>query len=149
MQLKDVMTRTVTTARPDWTLKEAAVQMRDCDIGPLPVCDGARVVGMVTDRDITIRATAEGRDPAGTRVEDIMTRDVYFCYEDQDVKEAAKLMSDLQVRRLIVLDRSAQLTGIVSLGDLALGAGDDKMSGKILHEVSEPPRGARLDDSPA
>jgi CBS domain-containing protein len=145
MQLRDVMTRHVTTARPDTTVAEAAEKMRALDVGPLPVCEGARVIGMVTDRDITTRAVAAGRDPRVTSVADIMTRDVFFCFEDQDVKEAATLMSDLQVRRLLVLDRDSNLAGIVSLGDLAVESGDDKMTAKILNRVSQPAAGATLD----
>jgi CBS domain-containing protein len=141
MQLKDVMTRHVATARPDNTIAEAAEKMRSLDIGPLPVTEGAKVVGVLTDRDITTRAVAEGRDPRSTRVGDIMTRDVFFCFEDQDVKEAATLMSDLQVRRLLILDRESNLAGIVSLGDLALEAGDDKMTAKVLNRVSQPAHG--------
>ncbi len=138
MQLKDMMTRTVVVTRPDSMLKEAAAKMRMLDVGPLPVCDGSRVVGILTDRDITIRATAEGRDPKTTPVAEVMTKDVYFCYEDQDVKEAAKVMSDLQVRRLIVLDRDSNLAGIVSLGDIVTDTGDEKMAGRVLHKVSQP-----------
>ena len=138
MQLKDVMTRMVEITRPDAMLRDAASKMRLLDIGPLPVCEGARVVGILTDRDITIRATAEGLDPRTTAVADVMTKDVYFCYEDQDVEEAAKLMSDLQVRRLLVFDRDSNLAGIVSLGDIVTDTGDEKMAGRILHKVSEP-----------
>src|SRR5262245_41823587 len=135
------MTRNVATARPDTTVAEAAEKMRAFDVGPLPVCDGASVVGLVTDRDITTRAVAAGKDPSATRVADIMTRDVFFCFEDQDVKEAATLMSDLQVRRLLVLDRESNLAGIVSLGDLALESGDERMTAKVLNRASQPAHG--------
>ena len=138
MQLKDVMTRRVEIARPDNTLEEAALKMRNLDVGPLPVCLGSVVVGILTDRDITVRAIAEGRDPRSTPVAEVMTKDVFYCYEDQDVREAAKLMSDLQVRRLIVLDRDSNLVGIVSLGDLVTDTGDEKLAGRVLNRVSQP-----------
>src|SRR5215210_8754906 len=103
MQLKDVMTRDVEMVRPDSTLVEAARKMKDLDIGPIPVCDDNEILGMVTDRDIATRAVAEGRDPAHTLVRDVMTPDVLYCFEDQDVNEAARLMQQRQVRRLLVL----------------------------------------------
>ena len=109
MQLKDVMTRGVEVARPDETLMEAAQKMRALDVGPLPVADGIEIVGMLTDRDITVRATAEGLDPKSATVEEVMTPEVVFCYEDDDVKDAAKLMAENQLRRLIVLNRGSSV----------------------------------------
>lgn len=138
MQVRDVMTRMIAVARPETTLKEAAEKMRALDIGALPVCEGAKVEGVVTDRDIVIRAVAEGRDPSTVPVRDVMTREAFFVYDDQEVKDAGKLMSDLQVRRLIVLDRDGGIAGILSLGDLAIDTGDDKMAGKVLNKVSQP-----------
>ena len=88
------------------------------DIGPLPVCDGPRLVGMLTDRDITVRAVAAGRDPLTTLVRDVMTPDVVYGFEDEDVQGAAHLMAQYQIRRLPVLNRSKQLVGMVALGDL-------------------------------
>src|SRR5918997_595868 len=99
MQLKDVMTRDVEVIHPDATLQEAARMMKALDVGPLPVCDGERVVGMLTDRDITVRATAEGRDPTTTKVREAMTQSVISVLEDQDVEEAARLMQEHQLRR--------------------------------------------------
>jgi CBS domain-containing protein len=138
MQLKEVMTRNVEVIHPDDTLAAAAEKMKTLDVGPLPVCDGDRLVGMLTDRDITVRATAAGRDPTMTHVRDAMTPDVVYCFEDQDVKEAAQLMEQRQIRRLLVLNREKRLVGIVSLGDLAVESGDRKLSGEVLKEVSEP-----------
>lgn len=138
MKLKDVMTRNVEVISPDATIREAASKMKSLDVGPLPVCDGRRVLGMITDRDLTVRATAEGRDPNTTRVREVMTSEVLTCTEDDDVKDAAKLMQKEQVRRLLVLDRDKQLAGIVSIGDLAVEAGNDKLIGQTLEQISEP-----------
>src|SRR5688500_12159648 len=133
MQVSEVMTRSAECIRPDATLSEAAKLMRDLDVGPLPVCgDNERLVGMITDRDIVIRAMAEGHDPNQTRVESTMTPGVIYCFDDQDVSEAAELMMDRQIRRLVVLNRDKRLVGIVSLGDLAVETGDDLLVGNAL-----------------
>src|SRR2546427_3219880 len=106
MQVSKVMTRDAECVRPDTTVQEAARKMRELDVGPLPVCgDNDRLVGMLTDRDITIRAVAEGQDPKTARVQDIMTPNIIYVFEDQDVTEAARLMEENQIRRLIVLNR--------------------------------------------
>jgi CBS domain-containing protein len=143
MKVSEVMTRAVDVISPDSTLDEAAERMRRLDIGPLPVCDGDRLVGMITDRDITVRGTAESRDPVTTRVSEIMTPEVVFTYDDEDVKEAAKLMQDHQLRRLVVLSREKKLVGIVSLGDLAVETKDDKLKGQVLEEISQPSESER------
>jgi CBS domain-containing protein len=138
MRVKEVMTPEVEFVDADSTLQEAATKMKSRDIGPLPVCSKGWVVGMVTDRDITVRATAEGEDPKVIRVRDIMTPEVVACFEDQLVTEAAQLMQERQVRRLVILNRDKQLVGIVSLGDLAVQTGDDQLAGQTLGQVSEP-----------
>ena len=140
MQVSQILTRNVETIRPDTTVKEAAQRMRSMDVGSLPVCDGRRLLGMVTDRDITIRITAEGRDAASTAVQEAMTPDVAFVFEDQDVQEAAKLMRERQIRRLPVVNRDKQLVGILALGDIAT-TGDDRLSGDALEQISEPSHG--------
>lgn len=144
MQLREVMTPHVEVIHPDATLREAAQKMKQLDVGPIPVCDGDRIQGMLTDRDITIRATAEGRDPNNTRVREVMTPDVVYCFEDQDVQQAADLMEERQIRRLIVLNREKKLVGIVSLGDLATQTGDAELDSEELTEtlssVSTPSR---------
>jgi CBS domain-containing protein len=140
VHVKDVMTRDVEVAHPADTIQEAAAKMDRLDVGPLPVCDGKRVVGLITDRDITVRATAVGQAPTETRVGEVMSRDVVFCYADQDVGEAARLMQTKQLRRLVVLDRNEELVGIVSLGDIAVDGGSDRLSGATLEAVSEPSR---------
>ncbi|HEY3060834.1 MAG TPA: CBS domain-containing protein [Chloroflexota bacterium] len=138
MKLRDVMTRNPEIVRPDATLEEAARKMDQLDIGPLPVCEGDRLVGLVTDRDITVRATAAGKDPRSTVIREAMTQDIVYCYEDQDVKDAARMMEDKQIRRLPVLSREQRLVGIVSLGDLATDTGDKRMTGRVLEQVSQP-----------
>src|SRR5262245_11474467 len=143
MRVREVMTRQVECIGPDANLQEAAARMKSLNIGPLPVCDHDRLVGMLTDRDITVRATAEGEDPTTIRVRDIMTPEVIFCLEDQLVSEAARLMEEKQVRRLLVLNHDRRLVGIVSLGDLAVQTGDEQLTGNTLEAVSEPVRPAR------
>ena len=138
MQVKDVMTRGAEVVRPDATLQEAANKMKSLDIGPLPVCDGDKVIGMLTDRDITVRATAEGLDPKQTRVREIMSKELTTCLEDQDVKEAAELMQSKQIRRVPILNKDKRLVGMLSLGDLAQRTQDSKLAGKTLEEVSTP-----------
>ena len=120
-QVREVMTRTVETIEPDTTLQEAARRMEAKDVGPMPVVEGGRVVGMLTDRDVITRAVGAGRDPQSTKVRDIMTSDVVSCSEDTDVKEAARLMQENQLKRLVVLSANQQLAGIVSLADLPVG----------------------------
>src|SRR5205085_6398609 len=106
--------------------------------GPLPVCEGDRLVGMITDRDIAVRAVAEGYDPWTTKVRDIMTPDLIWCFEDDDVATVSRLMEDKQVRRVLVLDRSRRLVGIVALADLAVDVGDEQIVSETLARVSEP-----------
>jgi CBS domain-containing protein len=144
MLVKDVMTN----GGAEWTfatmpLDKAAEQMKDLNVGSLPVCDSDRLVGMITDRDITVRATSLSLDPATTTVAEVMTPVIYSCYEDQDIEEAAALMRQKQIRRLPVLDRNRRLVGIVSLGDLAVRGRDDALSGNTLEKISEPPESQR------
>jgi CBS domain-containing protein len=138
MQVFEAMTPEVVSVPPETTLVDAAQTMKELDVGPLPVCDGERLLGMVTDRDIIVRAIAEGRDPRATEVRDVMTSEIVCCREDDDVRHAAKLMQDSQLRRLLVVNEEGRLVGIVSLGDIVLQTGDDKLAGKTLEKVSEP-----------
>jgi CBS domain-containing protein len=137
MKLKDVMTENVEVVAPDTSLEQAARKMRDLDVGLLPVCDGERLVGMLSDRDLTIRATAEGRDPKTTPVRESMTPEVLYLFEDQEVSDAEQLMSKRQVRRLTILNRDKRLVGIVSLGDVATKTDKTRAVGKTLEKVSE------------
>lgn len=132
------MTRDVEVIAPDASLKDAAAVMKDLDVGLLPVCDGQTLRGTLTDRDITIRATAEGLDPSTTKVSDVMSPDISYCFEDQDVGEAMSLMEAQQIRRLPILTREKRLVGIVSLGDVAMHSGEKEMVGATLKEVSRP-----------
>ena len=137
MQLSDIMSHDVEVISPDSTIQDAADKMKSLDVGALPVCDGARLLGMLTDRDITIRAVASGC-PASTPVRDAMSPDTIYCFDDEDVRRAAKIMEDKQIRRLPVLDRQKRLVGIVSLGDIATQTNDTKLSGEALNQVSQP-----------
>jgi CBS domain-containing protein len=143
LQLKDIMTRNVEVIQPESSLWEAAQRMAALDVGMLPVCSGDQLVGMLTDRDITVRATAEGRDPKTTRVHEVMTPEVVHVFEDDDVSAAAQIMSEQQIRRLVVLNQSKQLAGIVSLGDLAVHGGDTQQVGQTLEDVSDPSKPLR------
>jgi len=137
------MTRQVRFVVPDMPVKEAAALLKAYDIGSVPVCVDQKVVGVLTDRDITVRATAEGLDPLSTPVEEVMTHEVLSCQETDDVADAALKMQMLQVRRLIVLDEQGDLAGIVSLGDIALQSRDESLVGRTLERVSTPsPRDA-------
>lgn len=138
MLVRDVMSREVQVTQPHSTLREAAELMKVLDVGPLPVCDGDRLVGIVTDRDIAVRGVAEGQDCWEGRVRDVMSTDIATCYEDDDVAVAARLMKDKQVRRLLVLNRDKRLVGIVSLGDLAVSGGDGQTASDTLQGVSRP-----------
>jgi len=138
MSVRDVMTSGCECVRPETTLQEAARKMRDLDVGSMPVCgNDARLAGMLTDRDITIRAVAEGK-AASAKVSEAMTAKVIYCFEDQPVREAAELMQNEQVRRLVVLDADKQLVGIVALADLAIDTGDDTLTGDTVQAISEP-----------
>jgi CBS domain-containing protein len=137
MLVREVMTPGVQVVHPDSTVQEAARLMKNLDVGPLPVCDGQRVVGMVTDRDITVRSTAEGKDPKSQRVRDVMTNDVVYCREDDSLNLAANFMKDRQIRRLMVIGADNRLVGIVSLGDVATEA-NKHVAGDTLEAVSQP-----------
>ena len=138
MELRDIMTRNVEVVNGDASLKEAATKMKKLDVGLIPVCDGDRLKGLLTDRDITIRATANGRDPSKTKVNEVMSTDIAYCLEDQAVDEAVILMEARQIRRLPILNQDKQLVGIVSLADIAVHVGDRDLTGETLEEISEP-----------
>jgi CBS domain-containing protein len=138
MKVNEIITHDPEVIRPETALIEAAQKMKSMDIGILPVCDGDRLVGVITDRDIAVRGVAQGYDPKTARVQEVMTPEVIYCFDDEDVKEAAKKMEEKQVRRLPVLNREKRLVGIVSLGDLAVRTGKEKLAGEVLERVSEP-----------
>jgi len=136
MKVSDVMTREVQTVRPDQPVQEAASFMLNADAGSVPVTEGDRLLGMITDRDIAVRAVAKGYGPE-TPVRDVMTNDVICARDSDDVADAATKMSEAQVRRLPVVDSDERLCGIVSLGDLAREA-DNDCAGEALEGVSQP-----------
>jgi len=142
MKVSELMTPDVEIVQPDDTLHTAAKMMADLDTGALPVGENDKLVGMITDRDITIRAVAEGRDPDKTTVRDAMSEHIRFCFEDEDTREVSRKMSEWAVRRLPVLNRDKRLVGIVSLGDMATG-GADQESKEALEEISDAPPGQR------
>ena len=138
MKVADLMTRDPQIIDPETTLQHAAELMDDLGIGLLPVCESGRLIGVVTDRDITVRGTAAGRRPEETRVADVMTSDLRWCFEDEDVADAERLMRDAQIRRLPVLDQNRKIVGMLSLGDLAAkGARDVR---ETLDVISQPPQ---------
>ena len=137
MMVREVMTKDVRLVDPSTTLKHAAQLMRDGDFGLLPIGDNDRLVGTVTDRDITVRCVAAGKDPGSTTVREAMSEGVVYCFEDQEVDEVAALMGDRQVRRLPVLSREKRMVGIVSLGDLAVDDTADDEAGEALSEISQ------------
>jgi len=138
MQLKDIMTPEVERLPKDAKVQEVAQTMKALDVGMIPVYDGDRLVGMVTDRDIALRVAAEGRDAAHTPAHEVMTPEVIYCFEDQTIEEAVQVMEQQQIRRLIVLNRDKVLVGIVSLGDLATHSQSQQAAGEALSEISQP-----------
>jgi CBS domain-containing protein len=138
MKVREILTGKVEVVAPGASLYDAARKMRELDIGALPVCDGERLVSMLTDRDLAVRAVAEGRDPRTALVRDSMTAEVVWCFEDETASSVELMMAGKQIRRLPVLDREQRLVGIVSLGDLATRTGAARAVAKTLEKVSVP-----------
>jgi CBS domain-containing protein len=136
-QLKDLMSRDVKVISPDMTIGEAAKKMRDGDFGMMPVGEDDRMIGTISDRDIAIRAVAEGKE-AGTKVRDVMSEGIIWVYEDDSVEQVATIMSKHQVRRLPVVNRDKRLVGIVALGDFAVESSEIQPAAKALSEISKP-----------
>lgn len=135
--LKEVMNTDVQVISPDATLRDAAEQMRDGDFGMMPVGENDRMIGAISDRDIAIRAIAEGKSPE-TKVRDIMSDGIVWAYETDSLEAAARIMSDHQIRRLPVLNANKRLVGIVALGDFAVESADIEAVGATLSEISMP-----------
>ena len=136
-KLKELMSLDVKVISPDLTIWDAAKQMRDGDFGMMPVGEDDRLIGTISDRDIVIRAVAEGKD-ADTKVRDAMSEGIVWAYEDDSVEQAAKIMSERQVRRLPVVDRDKRLVGIVALGDFAVESSEIQPAAQALSEISKP-----------
>lgn len=137
MKVRDTMMPDVCMATPGDTIQQAAQLMASHDIGILPVASDDRLVGMISDRDIAVRAIAKGSGP-NAKVGDVMSEGVKYCFDDQDIEEVTRNMGDLQVRRLPVLNRSKRLVGILSLGDVALASTTDSSVDQALSAVSRP-----------
>lgn len=137
MRVSEVMTQDVETVTPDASLQEAALAMSRMDVGALPAVDGDRLIGVITDRDIAVRAVALGKDPGSTHVREAMSPGVKYVHDYDDVDEVAEAMADLQVRRLPVVDREDRLVGIVSLADIARDRRPRK-AGEALQGISRP-----------
>lgn len=138
MQVKELMTDKIRAVDAESTIRQAAKGMADANVGALPVARERKLVGMLTDRDITVRVVGEGLDPDSTTVGQAMTPEVFTLSENQDVAEAARSMRDRQVRRAPVMNGEGQVVGIVSLGDFAVKAGNPELSGEVLRGISEP-----------
>jgi CBS domain-containing protein len=137
MKVSEVMTKDIQLANPDQTIREAARLMSEEDVGALPVAENDRLVGMITDRDIAIRAVAEGKGPEA-KIRQVMTDQVKYCFEDEDLNQVSKNMANVQMRRLPVMNREKRLVGIVSLGDLATAKRAGTQAQQALRGVSEP-----------
>lgn len=136
MLAKEVMSKKPEFLSPTTTLKQAANQMRNHDYGFVPIGDNDRLIGTVTDRDITIRAVSEGKDPSKTMLRDIMSDHVYYCFEEDSLEDVANKMEELQIRRMIVLNKNKRMTGIISLGDIARKAKNKSLCGEVTEAVS-------------
>ncbi len=139
MKVQEIMTREIDVVSPETTLRDAAERMHQLDVGVLPVCEMDRLVGVITDRDITVRATADGLDPFATQVGEVMSREnLIICSEDEDVEVATQRMREHQVRRLPVLDRDQRFVGILTLRDVAVPLENGETSTATLKPVSQP-----------
>jgi CBS domain-containing protein len=137
MQVSQAMTRNVKIARPEQTIQQAAKMMAEIDAGLLPVGNDDQLLGMITDRDIAVRAVAEGKGPQ-TSVREVMTRDVKYCFEDEDIAQVARNMAHEQVRRLPVVNRDKRLVGILSLADVAISKTGDGTAASALQGIARP-----------
>jgi CBS domain-containing protein len=141
MQIREVMTQGPEIISSNATAVEAAAKMKELDVGSLPVCDGERLQGLLTDRDIAVRLVAAELDASTTKVREIMTPDVMYCFDDQTLEEAAAIMEAHQIRRLPIMNRDKRLIGMLSLGDLAVrteGTEDGELADEALKDISEP-----------
>jgi CBS domain-containing protein len=138
MKVSEIMTPDFEMIGSTSSLTDAAKKMKEFNVGFLPVQEGTSLIGVITDRDIVIRALAEELDPGSTQVKDVISSDVVYCFEDGNVEEAVRLMEENQVRRLIVCRSDRTPVGIISLGDIAVKSGEESLSGEALEQISEP-----------
>lgn len=143
MQIREIMSTEVHLVDPEMTIHECARRMRDEDLGALPVGENDRLIGMVTDRDITVRAVADAKEADSCRVREVMSEGILYCYEDEDVKDAARSMSEHQVRRIPVINRDKRLCGMVSVADLAK-AGVKGAEFQAYKDIAQPTGNERL-----
>ena len=135
MKIQEIMTANVECVSPETGLTELANKMKTLDVGFIPVCENDRLAGTVTDRDIVIRGLASGRDIDTCKAHDVMTQDIFYCFEDDSVKDVAEKMREKEVRRMLILNRDKRLVGVVSIGDISKV--EEKVSGKVLHDITE------------
>lgn len=140
MKVKDIMTSRFETIEATQSLEDAAKKMSSLGVGILPVEEGNEIIGLVTDRDIVVRGLAEEKDPTLTSISEVMSSNLIWCYQDDDIEKAGKLMEERKVRRLLVCDQNDVPVGILSLGDLAAKTHQEKFSGEVLEYISEPAR---------
>ena len=137
MQIQQIMSKNVEYIGPETPIATAAQKMRDKDIGFIPVCDNDRIVGTLTDRDLVIRAIAQGRDCRNAQAREVMTQEVFYCYSDENVEHVGEVMRENEVRRMLILDRQKRLVGVVSLGDIAKASGNTTLAGVTLGQIAE------------
>ena len=135
MKVREIMTTNVECVAPDIGVLELAGKMKTLDVGFIPICENDRLVGTVTDRDIVIRGIASGKNISTCKARDLMTKDIFWCFEDQDVKDVAKRMSEKEVRRMLILNKEKRLVGVVSIGDVSKV--EEKESGKALKGITD------------
>ena len=138
MQAYELMTRTVQCVSPETYIQEVAQTMKSLDVGFLPVCENDRLVGALTDRDLVLRVIAEGKDVKDCKARDVMTHDVFWCYEDQTTDEVAGYMAGKEIRRVLILNRDKRLVGVISIGDLAK-AGEEQITGETIKDIAAAP----------
>jgi CBS domain-containing protein len=138
MRVSEIMTTDFHMIDSTNSLTQAAEKMKSLDVGFLPVKEGTRLIGLITDRDIVIRGLAERKDPGSTQVKDIISSEILYCYDDDSIEDAGRMMEDNQVRRLIVVNHDQVPVGILSLGDIAVRAGQEHLASEILERISEP-----------
>lgn len=135
MKVREIMTSNVECLAPEASLKEIAQEMKSLDVGFIPICENDRLMGTVTDRDIVIRAIAEGMEVETCKARDIMSREIVYAFDEDDVKTVAEKMREKEVRRILILDNAKRLVGVVSIGDISKV--EEKVSGKTLRDITE------------